>query len=151
MGLTPIMWTRLTPTSTFDTNGVCPIAPSYLVTHLTSAQDFNIAGGLTGVSQVLQNWEFILNNASTLNSGFIVLEHDLFQQSVEVSTGYILPDALAHRFDIKPIISCLNQPLSNAYIETNDNKTNPPPAMSGMWFRAPAHMAFLIFGRRCIP
>ena len=62
------------------------------------------------------------------NSGFIVLEHDLFEQSVEIATGYILPDALAHKppFTIQPIIECLHLPLSDAYIETNNNQSNPP-------------------------
>jgi len=67
---------------------------------------------------------------STMDTGFIVLEHDLFQQSVEVATGYILPDALARnspKLTLQPVITCLGQPLANAYIETNDNKTNPPP------------------------
>jgi len=110
MGLTPVMWTRISPLATFDTD------------------DFDIAGGFTTVQQVLQNWENILGNVTTIKTGFIVLEHDLFEQTVEVATGYILPDALAHNppFTIRPVISCLNQSLSNAYIETNDNKTNPP-------------------------
>ncbi|KAL0950744.1 hypothetical protein HGRIS_007517 [Hohenbuehelia grisea] len=110
MGLTPVLWTRISPTATFDTD------------------DFNINGGLTSVQQVLHNWGNIIGNASTISSGFIVLEHDLFQQAVEVATGYILPDALAHQpaFRIEPVISCLNKPLRDAYIETNDNSTNPP-------------------------
>ncbi|KDQ54795.1 carbohydrate esterase family 4 protein [Jaapia argillacea MUCL 33604] len=108
MGLTPVMWTRIAPYATFDTN------------------DFNIAGGLVSPSQVLANWEAILGNATTMNHGFIVLEHDLFQQSVDIATGYILPDAQAHKFKIEPVISCLNLPMSDAYVETNNNKTNPP-------------------------
>lgn len=112
MGLTPVIWTRLNPTTTFDTN------------------DFNIASNGTTVGDVLYNWENIVRNASTLQTGFIVLEHDLFQQSVEVATGYILPDGQARNFNIKPVISCLNKPLSDAYIETNNNQTNPP-AQSG--------------------
>jgi len=77
---------------------------------------------------VLQNWKYILGNATTLKNGFIVLEHDLFEESVEVATGYILPDALAHNppFGIKPVISCQGRSLTDAYIETNDNKTHPP-------------------------
>ncbi|KAF5377610.1 hypothetical protein D9615_005128 [Tricholomella constricta] len=115
MGLTPVMWTRISPMATFDTD------------------DFDIHGGLTTVEHVLQNWENILGNVTTRKSGFIVLEHDLFQQSVEVATGYILPDALAHKppFTIQPVVQCLNKPLKDAYIETNDNKTNPP-AQSGI-------------------
>jgi hypothetical protein len=92
----------------------------------------------------LQNWENILGNATTRNTGFIALEHDLFQQSVEVATGYILPDALAHKppFNIQPVITCLKKPLANAYIETNDNKTNPPVA-SGSWFTRLVPPSFL--------
>ena len=63
-----------------------------------------------------------------MSTGFIVLEHDLFQQAVDVATGYILPDALAHNppFTIKSVVNCLNKPPTDAYIETNDNKTSPP-------------------------
>ncbi|KAG6817613.1 hypothetical protein H0H87_006241 [Tephrocybe sp. NHM501043] len=115
MGLTPVMWTRISPTATFDTD------------------DFDIHSGITTVEHVLQNWENIMGNATTMDNGFIVLEHDLFQQSVEVATGYILPDAMARAppITIEPVITCLNKPLSDAYIETNDNKTNPP-AQSGL-------------------
>lgn len=115
MGLSPVIWTRISPEATFDTN------------------DFNIAGGLTTVSNVLENWEQILGNVSVIPTGFIVLEHDLFQQSVDVAIGYILPDAMAHQpsLTIKPVVSCLNKPMSDAYIETNDNTTNPP-AISGV-------------------
>ncbi|KAF8640915.1 hypothetical protein AX17_000563 [Amanita inopinata Kibby_2008] len=109
MGLTPVMWTRISPAATFDT------------------QDFDIHGGFTPVEKVLQNWELIIGNATQRHSGFIVLEHDLFQQTVEVATGYILPDAIAHNFTIKPVITCLDKPLADAYIELNNNKTNPPP------------------------
>jgi hypothetical protein len=110
MGLTPIMWTRISATATFDT------------------EDFTVAGGTTSVSQVLQNWEYIRGNASTINTGFIVLEHDLFEQTVEIATGYVLPDALAFtpKLDIMPVAQCLNMPMADAYIETNDNKTHPP-------------------------
>ncbi len=92
-------------------------------------QDFDIHGGLTNVQQVLFNWENIIANALSMNNGFIVLEHDLFQQTVEVATGYILPDALARKpaFNITPVITCLDRPMSEAYVETNDNKTNPLP------------------------
>lgn len=92
-------------------------------------QDFDIHGGLTTVQQVLFNWENIISTALTMNNGFIVLEHDLFQQTVEVATGYILPDALARKpaFNITPVVTCLDRPMSDAYLETNDNTTYPLP------------------------
>jgi len=115
MGLSPVIWTRISPTATFDTD------------------DFNINSGLTTVGGVLTNWENILGNASTIDTGFITLEHDLFEQAVDVAIGYILPDAMAHSFKMEPVITCINKPLADAYIETNDNKTNPPvgPGSSG--------------------
>ncbi|KAI0757285.1 hypothetical protein C8Q80DRAFT_1093247 [Daedaleopsis nitida] len=108
LGLQTSIWTRISPQATFDTG------------------DFDIAGGLTSSTQVLNNWENIIGNATTIDTGFIVLEHDLFQQTVEIAMDYILPDALAHQppFKIEPIISCLNQPLGNAYVETSDNSSS---------------------------
>lgn len=82
--------------------------------------------------KVLDNWHQIIGFANTSSNGFIVLEHDLFQQSVDIATGYILPDALAHQppFVIEPVIKCLNLELSDAYVETNDDSRNPPAASS---------------------
>jgi len=92
-------------------------------------EDFDIHGGVTNVQQVIANWENIMQNAQTLKTGFIVLEHDLFQQTVEVATGYILPDALARKpaLNITTVNTCLNRPPGDAYLETNDNTTNPLP------------------------
>ena len=55
-----------------------------------------MAGGTVSPPQVLQNWQNIIGNASTIDTGFIVLEHDLFPQTVDLATGYILPAALAN-------------------------------------------------------
>jgi len=104
---------------------------SIIIFHGVSCQcvtfpDFDIHSGAVSVQQVLSNWEGIMNNVSSRDSGFIVLEHDLFQQTVEVATGYILPDALSRSLTIEPVYACLKMPIANAYIETNDNKTNPP-------------------------
>jgi len=112
MGLETVLWTRISPTATFDTN------------------DYNVAGGSVSASQVLDNWESIIGNATVIDTGFIVLEHDLFVQTVELATGYILPAALANnpKFDIKPVINCMKKPISDAYLETNDNSSNPLPS-----------------------
>lgn len=90
--------------------------------------DFYIHSGGVSVYQVLENWEEILGNVSTLQTGFIVLEHDLFEETVQVATGYILPDALAHNppFDIQPVVACQGLSIADAYIETNNNQTHPP-------------------------
>jgi peptidoglycan/xylan/chitin deacetylase (PgdA/CDA1 family) len=111
MGFTPVIWTSYNGVS-FDTN------------------DWHVAAGTVSASGVLAAFENILSDATQLSTGFIVLAHDLYQQSVDLATGYILPDALARTnpsFNLTSIIECLGQPLSNAYKETNNNSTNPPP------------------------
>jgi len=96
-----------------------------------SLPDFDIHSGTTTVQQVLSNWMGIMNNVSTRDSGFIVLEHDLFQQTVEVATGYILPDAMARGLTIEPVYACLKKSIADTYVETNDNTTNPVPTGFG--------------------
>jgi hypothetical protein len=111
MGFTPIIWTGFN-NENFDTN------------------DWHIGAGTVSASGVIAAFENILQDATQLNTGFIVLAHDLYQQSVDLATGYILPDALARtnpKYNLMSIIQCLGQPLANAYKETNNNSTNPPP------------------------
>jgi hypothetical protein len=112
MGFTPVIWTGYNGDN-FDTN------------------DWHVAAGTVSASGVLAAFENILDDATQLSTGFIVLAHDLYQQSVDLATGYILPDALARTnpsFNLMSIIECLGQPLSNAYKETNNNATNPVPS-----------------------
>ena len=78
MGLTPVMWTRLSPTVTFDTG------------------DFNINGGTISSSEVIANWNAIMANSTQIDTGFIVLEHDLFEITVDLAVGYTLDAALTH-------------------------------------------------------
>lgn len=109
MGMTPIIWTAASATQEFDT------------------EDWHIPSG-ESVDTVIQNFDTILSLATSLNTGFIVLSHDLWQQTVDLAVGYILPDALARRnpqYNLMSIIECLHKPLGDAYVETNNNQTNP--------------------------
>ncbi|KAG8696779.1 chitin deacetylase [Ceratobasidium sp. 394] len=105
MGLTPIIWTSANG-GNFDTN------------------DWHIPSGLSA-AEVLNSFDKILDTASTLQTGFIVLAHDLYQQTVDLATGYVLPDARARKFNLMSIVDCLKKPLSEAYIETASNKSSP--------------------------
>jgi len=109
MGMTPIIWTSVNGQD-FDTN------------------DWHIPAG-ESVDVAVEDWDTILSTAITeLTTGFIVLSHDLYQQTVELAVGYLLPDALARRnpqFNLMPIITCQHKPLGDAYVETNNNATNP--------------------------
>lgn len=57
---------------------------------LAHSDDWHIPAGYP-VQGVIDNFENILNNASTMDTGFIVLEHDLYPQTVDLAIGYILP------------------------------------------------------------
>ncbi|QRW02433.1 chitin deacetylase [Ceratobasidium sp. AG-Ba] len=103
--MTPIIWTSANG-GNFDTN------------------DWHIPSGLSS-AEVLGAFDQILDTAGTLSTGFIVLAHDLYQQTVDLATGYVLPDARARKFNLMSIIDCLKKPLSEAYIETASNSSSP--------------------------
>ena len=60
---------------------------------------------------------------------FIVLEHDLFQQTVDIAVGYTLNLALNYtpQLTLEPIGVCQGWPASNLYLETTTNTTFPYP------------------------
>lgn len=107
MGLTPIMWTSTPAGQKFDTN------------------DWRVAGGqVTGVQQY-EIFEQLLGNASQIDTGFIVLQHDLFEITVDLAMGYTLNAAQTHNppFTLKPIGQCSNIPTTDMYQETTTNAT----------------------------
>ncbi|WOO81465.1 Chitin deacetylase [Vanrija pseudolonga] len=110
LGLTPIMWTQYTENgvrTTFDTT------------------DWNIPGGQATGPSAVSKFEAILNTyVPKLNTGFIVLEHDLYQSTVDLAVGYFIPLAeKANKYKFASIIQCLGLPNSEAYIETSANAT----------------------------
>ncbi|KAG6821215.1 hypothetical protein H0H93_004037 [Arthromyces matolae] len=109
MGLIPIMWTRAPDGHQFDTN------------------DWQVAGGIVTGPQSFASFESILSNATVLDTGFIVLEHDLYEQTVDLAIGYTLNAALTHNppFTLQSIGRCSNIPTSNLYFESNTNTTFP--------------------------
>jgi len=109
MGMVPIMWTTTPTGGKFDTN------------------DWRVAGGQVNGTDSFNTFETILGNASTLDTGFIVLQHDLFEITVDLAVGYTLNAALTHQppFTLQPIGECSNIPTKNLYLETNQNTTFP--------------------------
>ncbi|TDL23884.1 hypothetical protein BD410DRAFT_745865 [Rickenella mellea] len=109
MGMTPIIWTRSPSGQQFDTN------------------DWRVPGGLVNGTDSLTSFQQILGNATQLDTGFVVLQHDLFQQTVDLAVGYSLPAALSFQpqLTLEPIGKCQGWPASNLYLETTTNTTFP--------------------------
>ncbi|KIK08902.1 carbohydrate esterase family 4 protein [Laccaria amethystina LaAM-08-1] len=109
MGMIPIMWTRTPSGGVFDTN------------------DWRVAGGQVNGTDSFNTFNTILTNATTMNNGFIVLQHDLFEITVDLAIGYTLNAALTHNppFNLLPIGECSKIPTSNLYLESNKNTSFP--------------------------
>ncbi|EJD54576.1 glycoside hydrolase/deacetylase [Auricularia subglabra TFB-10046 SS5] len=109
MGLTPIIWTN-TGADSFDTF------------------DWMVQTGVRTAQESLTQFEVILGNATALSTGFIVLQHDLWESQVALAIGYFLPSAIAHtpKLKIQSIRECIGQPAAEVYVETASKKTLPP-------------------------
>jgi len=112
MGLVPVIWTRTPDGVSFDTF------------------DWMVAGGTVKGTDSVAQFENILGNATTLDTGFCVLEHDLYEITVDLAIGYTLNAALTHNppFKLEAIGKCSNIPPTNLYVESNANKSFPFPA-----------------------
>jgi hypothetical protein len=87
-------------------------------------RDWQIAGGVVNATQVIANFDQILDQAPDMDTGYIVLEHDLYQQSTELAVNYVLPRALASpSLSLQTIVECLGEDLSQAYVETRSNQS----------------------------
>ncbi|PFH51851.1 carbohydrate esterase family 4 protein [Amanita thiersii Skay4041] len=109
MGMVPIIWTRTPGGGVFDTN------------------DWRVAAGQVTGLQSYATFQTILSNATSIDTGFIVLQHDLFAITVDLAIGYTLDAALNHnpKFNLKPIGQCMKLPTSDLYLESTTNKTFP--------------------------
>lgn len=83
MGLQTIIWTGA-GNDQFDTD------------------DWKVPAGTVNGQQSYDAFNQIIQKATTnLTTGFIVLEHDLYQQTVDMSVGYFLPTALNESFAVR--------------------------------------------------
>jgi len=119
MGLVPIIWTRTPAGKSFDTF------------------DWQVAGGNVNGTSSFNTFESILEDAVNLPTGFAVLQHDLYEITVDLAIGYTLNAALTHNppFTLQPIGKCSKIPATNLYVESNKNASfpfpTPPASMAG--------------------
>ena len=89
--------------------------------------DWRVPGGLVTGPQSVQIFQDILGNATEIDTGFIVLEHDLYEQTVDLAVGYTLNLSLnfTPQLTLEPIGPCQHWPNTDLYLETTTNTTFP--------------------------
>ncbi|KAG0364329.1 chitin deacetylase, partial [Gamsiella multidivaricata] len=145
IGVTPLYWRP--PYGDVD-NRVRNIATQLgyktsIWTQDFDTDDWNIPGGTATAQSVVATFQSWLAKIPTMSTGFIVLEHDLFPQEVDVSVNGILPIAYATKnLVMQPIAQCLSDgkpykegagtfqllPSNNG---TTSNSTTGPTVISG--------------------
>lgn len=105
MNLTTIIWTAapVSGQANFDTN------------------DWKISSG-TGNSSGTNSYNVfqkIVETAKTLDHGIITLEHDLYQQSVDLAYNYIVPYGIQQGLKPQSIQQCIGKSLSDVYTPVN--------------------------------
>ncbi|KAF9948675.1 chitin deacetylase [Mortierella alpina] len=71
--------------------------------------DWNIPAGSATPQKVVENFKGFLAKVPTMKTGFIVLQHDIFAQEVDVALNGILPVAYSTKgLTMQPIAQCLN-------------------------------------------
>ncbi|KAG9076423.1 chitin deacetylase [Ceratobasidium sp. UAMH 11750] len=108
MNLVPVLWTTEGELQ-YDSN------------------DWRVNDGSASGPKLLSDFNSLLDRASSLNTGFVSLQHDLYAQTVNMAVGYFLPAGVSHNppFNLQSVNQCLKQPLSNAYLETSSNSSTP--------------------------
>ncbi|KAF9433639.1 chitin deacetylase [Entomortierella beljakovae] len=113
IGVTPLYWRP--PFGDVD-NRVRNIATQLgyktsIWTQGFDTNDWNIPGGTATPQSVIDTFKSWLTKFPTMSTGFIVLEHDLFPEEVDVSINGILPVAFQTKdLVIQPIAQCLDDP-----------------------------------------
>lgn len=77
MKLTPVMWTTEGELQ-YDSN------------------DWRVNDGSQTGPQLVDGFNKLLDRASSLSTGFVSLQHDLYAQTVNLAVGYLLPAGVSH-------------------------------------------------------
>ena len=108
MNLVPALWTSIP-----DDNGDG-------VSEQWDSNDWRVHGGTVPAVANQVAFNTTLAKSLNLNTGFIVLQHDIYSESVDLAIGTTIPNALAYNppFKMESVQVCQGDPIGSAYIET---------------------------------
>ena len=108
MNLVPAIWTSIP-----DDNGDG-------VVEQWDSNDWRVHGGTVPAVANQATFEAVLEKSQNLTTGIVVLQHDIYDESVDLAIGTTIPYALAHNppFKMESVQVCQGDPIGNAYVET---------------------------------
>jgi hypothetical protein len=86
-----------TTSSSTPTTGGAFLTSFFAAGHTLTLLASRVAGGLVTAPEQTGIFESILGNASVMDTGFIVLQHDLYEVTVDLAMGFTLDAALSHQ------------------------------------------------------
>ncbi|KAG0276157.1 chitin deacetylase [Linnemannia exigua] len=98
--------------------------------------DWNIPGNLATPQSVIDTFKAWLTKVPTMSTGFIVLEHDLWPQEVDVALTGILPIAYATKgLTMMPVAKCLGDATpylegAGTFVGSNTTTTTPTSSVT---------------------
>ncbi|KAL1919065.1 uncharacterized protein VTP21DRAFT_2446 [Calcarisporiella thermophila] len=109
-------------------------------------QDWQIPAGQVTTQQVIGNFSNWLPKIQSMQTGFIVLEHDLYPQTVQIAIQNILPAAIQNKLQMMPVPQCIGD--GSPYLELlgQGNTTLPGGQKSGNPSSAPGGSTFKVSG-----
>ncbi|KAL1923123.1 uncharacterized protein VTP21DRAFT_9499 [Calcarisporiella thermophila] len=93
-------------------------------------QDWQIASNQITPDQALNNFKQWLPKIQQMNTGFIVLEHDLYSQAVDLAINHILPLAQQNQLKMMTVPQCIGD--NAPYLELKGNKTGEAGSRAGV-------------------
>jgi len=115
MGMRPVIWTSIPG----------PDGPGDPIQW--DSNDWRVHQGDVTSVNATNNIEKVLDSSGQFPHGVMVLQHDIYVESVNLAIGYTLPFALNHNppFKLEPATICQNRPFEDAFLETTTDHGNP--------------------------
>jgi Polysaccharide deacetylase len=112
MNLVPTIWTSIP-----DANGDGDVEQ-------WDSNDWRVHAGTLKPVDNQKNFYATLDKSQNLTTGVIVLQHDIYPETVDIAIGNTIPDALARNppFKMESVQVCQGDPIGNAYVETTADK-----------------------------
>ena len=106
MNLQPVLWTSIN-----DSNGN---------TEQFDSNDWRVHAGLVNPVENQQAFYATLDKAQTLTTGIVVLQHDIYVETVDIAIGATIPNSLGRSppFKLESVEVCQGKSVGDAYAET---------------------------------